>query len=224
MRAIHDFTGLVYITPVLGAILADWLLGKYRTILSLSLVYCLGHFALALMGSAGMSAESWMMTGLYLIALGSGGIKPCVSAHVGDQFGQTNSHWLSKVFGWFYISINVGAALSTLLTPWLLEWYGPHWAFGIPGVLMALATLLFWMGRHVFVHIPPQGQTFFKETLSPDGLSAIAKLMIIFVFVAVFWALFDQTGSSWVLQRSIWTGHGWASNGCRPRFRPSTPS
>ena len=53
-----------------------------------------------------------MMTGLYLIALSSGGIKPCVSAHVGDQFGKTNSHWLTKVFGWFYISINVGAALS----------------------------------------------------------------------------------------------------------------
>ena len=43
-----------------------------------------------------MSAESWMMTGLYLIALGSGGIKPCVSAHVGDQFGKTNSHWLTR--------------------------------------------------------------------------------------------------------------------------------
>ncbi len=212
----HDFTFWVYLTPVLGAFLADWLLGKYRTILSLSIVYCLGHFALAFMGSGGLSAENWMLTGLYLIALGSGGIKPCVSAHVGDQFGQTNSHWLTKVFGWFYISINVGAALSTLATPLLLEWYGPHWAFGVPGVLMALATLVFWMGRKVFVHIPPRGNEFIKEVFSPEGHKAVGKLFIIFLFVAVFWALFDQTGSSWVLQAEDldrnWLGIHWLSS------------
>ena len=209
----HDFTSWVYLTPVLGAFLADTVLGKYRTILSLSIVYCLGHLALAFMGGPGMSAESWMMTGLYLIALGSGGIKPCVSAHVGDQFGKTNSHWLTKVFGWFYISINVGAALSTLATPLLLEWYGPHWAFGIPGVLMAIATVLFWMGRNVFVHIPPRGRAFIKETFSAEGILTILKLFIIFAFVAVFWALFDQTGSSWVLQAEDldrnWLGIEW---------------
>ena len=212
----HDFTFWVYLTPVLGAFLADWLLGKYRTILSLSIVYCLGHFALAFMGSGGLSAENWMLTGLYLIALGSGGIKPCVSAHVGDQFGQSNSHWLTKVFGWFYISINVGAALSTLATPLLLEWYGPHWAFGVPGVLMALATFVFWQGRKVFVHIPPRGNEFIKEVFSPEGYLAVGKLFIIFLFVAVFWALFDQTGSSWVLQAEDldrnWLGVNWLSS------------
>jgi dipeptide/tripeptide permease len=209
----HDFNAWVYLTPILGAFLADAWLGKYRTILSLSVVYCLGHFALALMGSAGMSAESWMMSGLYLIALGSGGIKPCVSAHVGDQFGQSNSHWLTKVFGWFYISINVGAALSTLATPLLLEHYGPHWAFGVPGVLMAIATVLFWMGRKVFVHIPARGMSFVKEVFSLQGLFILFKLLIIFSFVAVFWALFDQTGSSWVLQAEDlnrnWLGVEW---------------
>ena len=212
----HEFTSLVYLTPVLGAFLADTILGKYRTILSLSIVYCLGHFALAFMGSPGMSAENWMLTGLYLIALGSGGIKPCVSAHVGDQFGKTNGHLLSKVFGWFYISINVGAAASTLATPLLLEWYGPHWAFGVPGVLMAIATVLFWMGRHEFVHIPPRGKEFLKETFSLEGLLTIGKLFIIFAFVAVFWALFDQTGSSWVLQAEDlnrnWMGVEWLSS------------
>ena len=209
----HDFNAWVYLTPILGAFIADAWLGKYRTILSLSIVYCLGHLALALMGAPGMGAESWMMTGLYLIALGSGGIKPCVSAHVGDQFGQTNSHWLTKVFGWFYVAINVGAALSTLATPLLLEYYGPHWAFGVPGVLMAIATVLFWMGRNVFVHIPARGVAFFREVFSPQGLLALAKLMIIFSFVAVFWALFDQTGSSWVLQAEDlnreWMGVEW---------------
>jgi len=209
----HDFTSWVYLTPILGALLADTLLGKYRTIISLSLVYCLGHLALAFMGTGGLTPEAWMMTGLALISLGSGGIKPCVSAHVGDQFGKSNSFLLTKIFGWFYISINVGAFISTMLTPWLLEWYGPHWAFGVPGVLMAIATFVFWMGRNKFIHIQPKGTEFIQETFSREGLRAMAKLAIIFSFVAVFWALFDQTGSSWVLQAEdlnrYWLGVHW---------------
>ena len=98
-EVMHLWSAAVYTLPLIGAILADRLLGKYRTILYLSIVYCLGHLALAFMGAGGMSAENWMLSGLYLIALGSGGIKPCVSAHVGDQFGKTNGHLLSKVFG-----------------------------------------------------------------------------------------------------------------------------
>jgi len=209
----HDFTSWVYLTPILGALLADTLLGKYRTIISLSMVYCLGHLTLAFMGTGGLTPEAWMMTGLALISLGSGGIKPCVSAHVGDQFGKSNAFWLTKVFGWFYISINVGAFISTLFTPWILEWHGPHWAFGIPGVLMAIATFVFWMGRNKFIHIQPKGVGFMRETFSGEGLRAMAKLSIIFCFVAVFWALFDQTGSSWVLQAEDlnrnWLGVHW---------------
>ena len=209
----HNFTSWVYLTPILGALLADTLLGKYRTIISLSLVYCLGHLTLALMGSGGLTPEAWMMTGLALISLGSGGIKPCVSAHVGDQFGESNATWLTKVFGWFYISINVGAFISTILTPWLLEWYGPHLAFGIPGILMAIATYVFWLGRKKFIHIQPKGMGFIRETFSREGLRTMTKLAIIFSFVAVFWALFDQTGSSWVLQAEDlnrnWLGVHW---------------
>ena len=209
----HNFTSWVYLTPILGALLADTLLGKYRTIISLSLIYCLGHLTLAFMGSGGLTPEAWMMTGLTLISLGSGGIKPCVSAHVGDQFGESNATWLTKVFGWFYISINVGAFISTILTPWLLEWYGPHLAFGIPGILMAIATYVFWLGRKKFIHIQPKGMGFIRETFSREGLRTMTKLAIIFSFVAVFWALFDQTGSSWVLQAEDlnrnWLGVHW---------------
>ena len=213
---VHLFNSAVYFFPIFGALLSDILIGKYRTILILSVVYCLGHAALAVMGYQGVPMH-WMVAGLVLIAVGSGGIKPCVSAHVGDQFGKTNSHLLTKVFGWFYFSINMGAFISTLLTPWLLEWYGPHWAFGIPGVLMALATIVFWMGRKVFIHVPPGGsQAFFGETFSREGLTAIGKLLIIYIFVAVFWALFDQMGSSWVLQAEDmdrrWLGITWLSS------------
>jgi POT family proton-dependent oligopeptide transporter len=211
----HLFTAAVYGTPILGAILSDVFLGKYRTIIALSMVYCAGHASLAMMGTTGNPAM-WLLMGLGLIALGSGGIKPCVSAHVGDQFGQSNSHLMTKVFNWFYFSINLGAFTSTLMTPWLLEWYGPHWAFGIPGVLMALATIVFWMGRKKFIHVPPGGMAFIKETFSGEGIRALLKLMIIFLFVAIFWSLFDQTGSAWVIQAEDmdrnWLGMTWLSS------------
>ncbi|MBT4530289.1 MAG: MFS transporter, partial [Phycisphaerae bacterium] len=203
MENYHLFTMAVYLFPIMGALLADIILGKYLTIMLLSVVYCAGHGVLAMMGSTAwfdLSPGIVLAIGLVLISIGSGGIKPCVSAHVGDQFGKKNANLLEKVFGWFYFSINTGAFLSTMMTPWLLEWYGPHWAFGVPGVLMALATIAFWMGRKVFVHIPAGGAEWFKETFSGTGLAAMAKLLIIFIFIAVFWALFDQTGSSWVLQ------------------------
>jgi POT family proton-dependent oligopeptide transporter len=196
---VHLFNGAVYLTPFLGALLADVFLGKYMTIMLLSLVYCAGHAALACMGVFGHS-PAWMMAGLGLIALGSGGIKPCVSAHVGDQFGVRNAHLLPRIFNWFYFSINIGAFVSMLLTPWLLEWHGPHWAFGVPGVLMALATLVFWMGRHRFIHVPPGGRRFVREFFSRAGLGAMLKLLPLYLFVAMFWALFDQTGSTWIFQ------------------------
>ncbi len=196
---VHLFTSAVYFTPILGAVISDALFGKYRTIISLSLVYCAGHAALALMGIGG-EAAMWLVAGLALISLGSGGIKPCVSAHVGDQFGSSNSRLITRIFNYFYWSINLGAFLSTILTPWLLQWYGPHLAFGVPGVLMALATLVFWMGRRRFIHVPPGGRRFLKETFSWTGLKAMGTLMILFLFVAMFWALFDQTASRWIFQ------------------------
>jgi len=195
----HQFVSFAYITPIVGALLADLFFGKYRIIMALSIVYCLGHGALALMGLAG-EAGTWLMVGLWLIVIGSGGIKPCVSAHVGDQFGRSNRDLIPRIFNWFYWSINLGAFVSTLITPWLLEWYGPHLAFGVPGFLMALATLVFWMGRWKFVHIPARGWSFLRELASGPGLKAIGKLCTIYLFIAIFWSLFDQTGSSWVLQ------------------------
>jgi len=111
----HLFVSAVYFLPFFGAIIADALWGKYKTILYLSIIYCLGSFTLAL-----DSTRLGLVAGLALIAIGSGGIKPCVSASVGDQFGPSNQHLLSKAFGWFYFSINFGSFFSTMLTPLLL--------------------------------------------------------------------------------------------------------
>jgi len=191
----HLFVSAVYFTPLFGALLSDTVLGKFRTIITLSLVYCLGHFALAL-----DDTRVGLAIGLGLLAVGAGGIKPCVSAHVGDQFGRTNQHLLPRVFGWFYFAINVGAFTSMIATPWLLENRGPRVAFGVPGILMVLATLTFWAGRHKFVHIPPGGRRFVREAFSGPGLRALGRLCVLYLFVAMFWALFDQTASAWVLQ------------------------
>lgn len=191
----HLFVSAVYFMPMLGALMSDGLLGKYRTIIFLSLVYCLGHLALAidntLMG---------LLLGQGLIALGAGGIKPCVSAHVGDQFGLDNQHLIGKVFSWFYFSVNLGAFAAMLISPWLLNHHGPSVAFGVPGVLMLLATLIFWSGRYQFVHIKPAGMGFIREMFSQNGMATLVKLGSVYIFIAVFWALFEQIGSSWILQ------------------------
>ncbi len=191
----HLFVSAVYFTPLLGALVSDGLLGKYRTIIFLSLIYVLGHFALAL-----DHTRLGLAIGLGLIALGAGGIKPCVSAHVGDQFGKSNQKLLSRVFGWFYFSINLGAFIAMLGIPWLLEAHGAAVAFAIPGILMLIATVTFWSGRYKFVHIPPGGKHFVREIFSNVGLKTLGRLSIIYLFIAVFWALFDQTASAWVLQ------------------------
>lgn len=193
----HTFVMGVYAFPILGALVSDIFFGKYKTILSLSIVYCLGHLVLAI-----NETQSGLAIGLTLIAIGSGGIKPCVSAHVGDQFNESNNSLLEKVFNYFYIGINLGSLLSILATPYLLDNYGPSIAFGVPGALMFIATFLFWKGRHEFVHIKPFGSSFIKILFSKEGLASIGKLSIIYVFVAFFWTLFDQTGSTWVTQAS----------------------
>ena len=193
------FNTAVYLTPLLGALIADTFFGKYRTIMTLSIVYCLGHLCLALMGIGGF-VQLWLLSGLGLISLGAGGIKPCVSAHVGDQFGTGNQHLITKIFNIFYFSINFGAVISNLLIPWVLKWYGPHLAFGIPGILMALPTIFFWMGRTKFAHIPAKGAPFLSELFSKEGLSVIGKLIPLVIFVGVFWSLFDQTASRLVFQ------------------------
>jgi POT family proton-dependent oligopeptide transporter len=147
----HTFVIGVYFFPLLGGWIADRFCGKYQTIFWLSLVYCLGHLCLAVFESN----RTGFYTGLLLIALGSGGIKPCVSAFVGDQFDQTNKHRAKVVFDAFYWIINFGSFFASLLMPIFLRQFGASVAFGIPGALMLIATVIFWLGRKQYVMLPP---------------------------------------------------------------------
>jgi POT family proton-dependent oligopeptide transporter len=203
----HYFVAGVYYLPIFGAILADGLLGKYRTILWLSMVYCLGSLTLACMGTSwgiATGQRTMLAIGLALICIGSGGIKPCVSANVGDQFGESNKHLLSKMFGWFYFSINAGSFISSILCPWLLAngKLGVPWAFGIPGISMVIATIFFWAGRNKMVHVPPRGLGYLKEAfLTREGLAILGRIAMVYFFILFFWALWGMSnGVEWTLQ------------------------
>lgn len=224
---VHLFVTLAYFMPLVGGILADWFFGKYKVILYVSILYAIGNLVLAL----STNNLTLFTIGLVVIATAAGGIKSCVSANVGDQFGKSNEHLLSKMYGWFYFTINSGSVLSTLLIPIIYNKYGPELAFGIPGVLMCLATIIFWMGRKKYVKVPPSGikrenfmvisffaiiQLFKKKTGQPfwerlgaernfstksiDGVQAVYRILMIFAFTPVFWALWDQNLAEWVLQ------------------------
>jgi POT family proton-dependent oligopeptide transporter len=221
----HFFETLAYTLPFVGGLVADWFTGKYKIILYISIVYCFGHLFLSLFDTN----LNGFIFGLVLIAIGAGGIKSCVSANVGDQFDKSNEHLLSKVYGWFYFSINAGATISTVLIPWVYDNYGPKWAFGIPGILMALATVIFFSGRKMYVTVPPSGvnkENFVfisiyalsnmskkqkgqplldvaKEKFNPEkveGVKAVYRVMAVFAFAPIFWAMWDQNLSEWVLQ------------------------
>ncbi len=147
----HSFVIGVYFFPLLGGWLSDRYFGKYNTVLWFSLVYCAGHACLALFEGN----RTGFYTGLFLIALGSGGIKPLVVSFCGDQFTTANKHLAKIVFDAFYWTINFGSFFASLLMPLFLRNFGPAVAFGIPGILMFIATLVFWLGRKQYVRVPP---------------------------------------------------------------------
>lgn len=219
----HTFSTLVYATPLLGAILADWFFGKYRVILFGSLIYTIGHFLLS-MFDANLAG---FQTGLIVIAFSAGAIKSCVSANVGDQFDHSNQHLMSSIYSWFYFSINAGSMVSLFLIPLIYDKLGASWAFGVPGILMALATLIFFSGRKSYVKLPPKGinkdnfvtVSFYAAFASSnsgkkgwakaedkfgaqkvDAIRAVWRVMAVFAFIPVFWSLWDMNSAEWVLQ------------------------
>ena len=208
------FKSGAYFFPLVGAVISDVFWGKYRTIMTFSLVYATGCAVVALVpGTTGL------FIGLSMVAFGTGGIKPCVSTNVGDQFTSKNQHLIERAFSFFYLAINAGSSISIYLCPtildpadpdaprWLADFFlhngltGPRVAFGMPAVMMFIATFAFWMGRKKFAVVPPAGKAWLREVLSKEGLRLIGSLAIIYFFVACFWALWDQAnGQTWTLQ------------------------
>uniref|UniRef100_A0A8C6LJ12 Solute carrier family 15 member 2 n=1 Tax=Nothobranchius furzeri TaxID=105023 RepID=A0A8C6LJ12_NOTFU len=160
----HAFSGLCYFTPILGALIADSWLGKFKTIIYLSIVYVIGHViksvgAIPTVGNKDVHIALSML-GLILIAFGTGGIKPCVAAFGGDQFDEDSMKERQKFFSIFYMSINAGSLLSTVITPVLRGEHSPYCyalAFGVPAALMMVALAVFIFGSSLYKKNPPQG-------------------------------------------------------------------
>jgi POT family proton-dependent oligopeptide transporter len=166
---IHAFIFGCYITGVAGGWIADRVWGRYNTILRISLLYCAGHGVLALSELSPSPAHktACLAAGLLLIALGAGGIKPCVSSFMGDQFGtgavagdnnnnnnNTTAAALGRAYAAFYWCINLGAVAAFLIIPWVRDTRGYAWAFAIPGIFMAIATFIFWRARDCYTRAP----------------------------------------------------------------------
>lgn len=171
----HIFATLCYLTPILGAILADSILGKYKTILYLSMVYFIGELMLvfsSIFWDLGMLSILFTWLGLVLIGIGTGGIKPCVAAFAGDQFLPNERAWRESFFSLFYAAINVGSLISMFITPILRSNYKcvnrtdcyPY-AFGLPCMLLFTSTIVFFIAHNYYYKAPlPEQNPFLAFT------------------------------------------------------------
>ncbi|CAD6184989.1 unnamed protein product [Caenorhabditis auriculariae] len=257
----NGFTVLCYTTPLLGSIIADGYIGKFWTIFTVSILYAVGQVILALASVKNFQSNvhPWMdLSGLLIIAFGTGGIKPCVSAFGGDQFELGQERMLSLFFSMFYFSINAGSMISTFISPifrsqpCLGQDSCYPLAFGVPAVLMILATAVFMAGSFWYKKNPPK-ENVFGEVARLMGRSvsnkwsakekkdhwldhyltthvceedpkcmelraekrnksvcqkarfisdvkSLLRVLVMFLPVPMFWALYDQQGSVWLLQ------------------------
>ncbi|KAG0621785.1 hypothetical protein M758_3G048200 [Ceratodon purpureus] len=169
---VHLFIVACYATPIIGAFLSDCVLGKYRTILYLSVVYCLGNWVMALSAFPEPDPKTrgtlfWSTSAaLGLIAFGTGGIKPCGAAFGGDQIqytlpdGPMKERIQRQFFSMYYLAVNVGSFFSTVAGPYFRIHYSYSFAFAVPAVFMMGALLIFWFGRKTYYDQPPQGNVF----------------------------------------------------------------
>jgi proton-dependent oligopeptide transporter, POT family len=160
----HTFVMGVYFFPLLGGYLADRYFGKYKIILWFSLIYCVGQACLA----AFCYDRVGFYVGLGLIAFGSGGIKPLVASFMGDQFDSRTKSLAKLVFDAFYWIINFGSFFASISMPYFLHDLGPRVAFGVPGVLMLISTIVFYAGRRRYIMVPP-------SPANPDSFMRVAR-------------------------------------------------
>jgi POT family proton-dependent oligopeptide transporter len=193
---VHWWLSAVYFLPLLGAWIADRWWGRYRTIFLLSFGYCAGHALL----SFGEGTRWGLFTGLVFLALGAGGIKPCVSAFVGDQFTGSQERLLPKVYGLFYWSINFGSFFAFAFLPGIRERFGYGWAFGLPGIAMAMALIIFWKGTPHYQRQPPSREEPEPPEVREENSRTLLRIAVVFAPLLVFWSLYDQQHTTWVNQ------------------------
>ncbi|XP_051212529.1 protein NRT1/ PTR FAMILY 8.2-like [Lolium perenne] len=170
---VNNWSGTCYVMPLLGAFIADSYLGRFRTIAAFMTLYIAGLVLLTMSAAVpGMKPpecadchptkgqNAAFFAALYLIAVGTGGIKPCVSSFGADQFDDADPREMrskSSFFNWFYMSINVGALVASSVLVWLQMNVGWGWGFGVPAAAMAVAVVSFLLGSKLYRYQKPGG-------------------------------------------------------------------
>jgi proton-dependent oligopeptide transporter, POT family len=192
-----DYTALVYLTPILGGLLADWVLGQRRTVLLGASLMAVGHFM--------MASERLMLLALLVLILGSGAFKPNISTQVGALYPPGDPR-RDRAFSIFYVGINIGAFLSPLVCGALAVAFGWHYGFAAAGIgmLIGLATYL-----AAAPLLPPDSLDSWRgeprAPLSREERRRLAAIAILFVPVTLFWATYEQQGNTIALWAEDYT-------------------
>jgi POT family proton-dependent oligopeptide transporter len=201
------YTMLVYITPIIGGILADKYLGFRKAILIGAVLMTLGHLSLA------FHPMPAFYLGLGLLIVGNGFFKPNISSIVGQLYPE-NSAKKDSGYTIFYQGINVGAFLGSILCGYLGETYGWHYGFGLAGVFMLIGSIQFKLSEKMFGEIglaPTKTEKTEEEKekenapltkIEKDRLKVVGVLAFFSIF---FWAAFEQAGSSMTIFASEYT-------------------
>lgn len=189
------YTMMVYVMSIPGGIIADKLLGQRKSVMVGCVLLVAGHGILAV-------EEMWAFySGLVLIVLGVGMLKPNISTMVGGLYKQGDIR-RDKGFTIFYIGINLGAFLSSLIVGYVGEVHGWHYGFGLAGIGMLLGLAVYMYGQKYLTHvgnyigasINEEERAASKRPLSKIEKDRVGVLFISFLLVIVFWGAFEQAG------------------------------
>jgi len=193
------YTGLVYLTPLLGGYLADRYIGARKSILIGGILMALGHFAMA------FPPLPFFYTALGLLILGNGFFKPNISTVVGQLY-EKNDPRKDSAFTIFYMGINLGALFSPFVCGYLGEKIDWHLGFAAAGVGMVLGLIIYvWGQKKLLGDIglrparKPKDKNVKEEPLTREEKDRIAAIFILAFFVIFFWSAFEQAGSSLTL-------------------------
>ncbi len=193
------YTGLVYLTPVFGGMLADRVLGQHRTILLGAAMMAIGHFMMAF--------EPLFLIALTMLILGNGAFKPNMSAQVGGLYAPGDPR-RDRAYSIFYVGINLGAFLAPLVCGTLGEELGWHYGFTAAGVGMTIALAIY---LYAMPTLPPDelhkamAAGIEHKPLDRNERRGILALIALFVPTTLFWATYEQQGNTIVLWADDYT-------------------
>lgn len=189
------YTMLVYVASIPGGYIADKFLGQKKSVLVGGLILIVGQSILA------VSALWAFYTGLILIITGVGMLKPNISTMVGGLYRKGDIR-RDQGFTIFYIGINLGAFLSSLVVGYVGEKIGWHYGFGLAGIGMTLGMIVYYMGWPYLAHVgnfigkdgSDEDKEALKKPLTDVEKDRVKVLLISFLIVIVFWGAFEQAG------------------------------